>query len=159
MSASLGQECTREGSSALLECTPWYWNTSKGLQANDVSARRGIHENRWHGSPPGEMPWRSKNLKAQRAGLVSAVRLALRNCYRNTEFPVSHRPLPPGKRNTCNAPATGRTIELVLAAAFNIPIDLSYAERNPVRRSDQGVSNGNIHDSDHEQSPYSMQLT
>ena len=70
------------------------------------------------------MPWRSKNLKAQRAGFISAVRLALRNA----EFPVSHRPLPsppgPGKRNTCNAPATERTIELVLAAVFNIPIDL-----------------------------------
>ena len=66
-------------------------------------------------------------MKAQRAGFVSVVRLALRNA----EFPVSHRPLPPGKRNTCNAPATERTIELVLAAVFNIPIDLSYAERNP----------------------------
>ena len=94
------------------------------------------------------MPWRSKNLKAQRAGFVSAVRLALRNA----EFPVSHHPLPPGKRNTCNAPATERTIELVLAAVFNIPIDLSYAERNPAH---QEVSSGNVH----EQSLYSMQLT
>ena len=59
-------------------------------------------------------------MKAQRAGFVSAVCLALRNA----EFPVPHRPLPPGKRNTCNAPATERTIELVLAAVFNIPIDL-----------------------------------
>ena len=94
------------------------------------------------------MPWRSKNLKAQRAGFVSAVRLALRNA----EFPVSHRPLPPGKQGTCNAPATERTIELVLAAVFSIPIDLSYAERNLVH---QEVSSDNIH----EQSLYSMQLT
>ena len=35
-----------------------------------------------------------------------------------SKFPVSHRPLPPGKRNTCNAPATERAIELVLAAMF-----------------------------------------
>ena len=51
-----------------------------------------------------------------------------------------------------NALATERTIELVLAAVFNIPIDLSYAERNPVH---QEVSSENIH----EQSLYSMQLT
>ena len=111
------------------ERTPWYQNISKGLQANDVSARPGIYENRWHGGPPGEMPWRSKNLKAQRAGFVSVVRLALRNAKQVPSFPVSHRPLPPGKWNTCNAPATERTIELVLAAVFNIPIDLSYAEK------------------------------
>ena len=49
-----------------LKCTPGVHSLvsehqrSLGLQANDVGARRGIHENRWHGSPPGEMPWRSE---------------------------------------------------------------------------------------------------
>ena len=82
-------------------------------------------------------------MKAQRAGFVSVVRLALRNAKQVPSFPVSHRPLPPGKRNTCNAPATERTIELVLAAVFNIPIDLSCAERNPAH---QEVSSDNVHE-------------